>query len=94
MASLSGNRISDFSGSIFFDVVLDGIQLYSANTRDYDRNLFARAFNFSYGEFQNYNLTNFTAMKIINHVDFLQSIVSSFETRTGMNTIRREASGP
>ena len=64
--SIVGNKVADFSGSNFFDVLIDGISLFSTNTRNYNKNVLIRIYNnVDFGNYMNYTLQNFTQIQYI-----------------------------
>ena len=69
--SITGNSFADFSGSNYFDVLMDGISLYSVNTKDYNRNILCRLYNkASFGQFINYQLGEVNMIKVYENSNF------------------------
>ena len=70
-----GNRVADFSGSNFFDMLIDGISLFSTNTRNYNKNVLIRIYNnVEFGNFMNYTLQNFTQIRTFEQTSYNQPI--------------------
>jgi hypothetical protein len=68
---LSGDTIPDFSGTNFYDILLDNIGLFSVNTAGYNRNILTRIYNDkSFGEYINNPLSFFTQIKIYENTKF------------------------
>ena len=73
--SIFGNRVADFSGSNFFDILIDGISLFSTNTRNYNKNILIRIYNnVDFGNYMNYTLTKLYTNKTFEQTSYKQPI--------------------